>query len=268
MRATLFTQELKQYRTSFLIWSLTIVALIAMTMAAMPTMLSNTANLRALLKAYPEGFMRAFSFNLSTFEDPLGFYVVYGTLYVALLGGIFSSFVAAGIVSKEQGQGTAEFLLAKPLTRTQVSLTKIAAYLALVLGLNILTFFTAWLCLKAFSPLPFRVDGLLILSFYALLLALSMGGIGLLLSLLVRRARSFTGPAIGIVIGFYLLDAVAKITEKYDAFGWISPFKWMDVRVTEPGYGLSWWRMLLFAALIVGSFTASVVLYNNKDILS
>ena len=195
MIRALFMKELKQYRTSFLVWSLTIIALMAMTMAAMPTMMAS-GGIKDLLKAYPPAFMRAFSFDLSTFEDPLGFYTVYSTLYVALLGSVFSISVAAGIIHKEQSLGTAEFLLAKPLSRRQIFLAKLAAYLLLVVALNIVAFFAAWASLAAFAPQPFRLGALAIISTYSFLLALAMGGIGLLTSLLVKRARSLIGPAI------------------------------------------------------------------------
>jgi ABC-2 type transport system permease protein len=269
MSWNLFLKELKQYRMSFLVWSLTIVGLIFTTIAAaMPSMLSGSASLKEFVKAFPPEFLRAFSFNLSSFEDPLGFYTVYSTLYTLMLGGIFSISITAGILHKEQAYGTAEFLLAKPLSRTRIVWTKIGAYLAIILALNLLIFFTGWLCLKAFSPSPFRFDAFLVISIYGLALILAMGGIGLLLSLLVKRMRSLVGPAIGVVLGFYLIDMAAKITTKYDAAGWVSPFKWVDVDITRAGYSLEWWRLAAFAALILCTFTASILIYRKKDILT
>ncbi len=267
MMRALFMKELKQYRTSFLVWSLTIIALIAMTVAAMPTMMAS-GGLKDLLKAYPPALLRAFSFDSSTFGDPLGFYVVYATLYVALLGSVFSISVAAGIIHKEQSLGTAEFLLAKPLSRNQIFGTKLAAYFLLVVAINLVAFLAAWASLAAFSAQPFRLAALAIVSTYCFLLALAMGGIGLLTSLMVKRARSLIGPAIGIVLGFYLWDTIAKIASRYEAWGWLSPFTWVDVRVTVPDYGFAWWRLALFAALIVGCFLSSLFIYRRKDILS
>ena len=266
MIRALIMKELRQYRTSFLIWSLTIIALMAVTMAAMPTMMA-AGGIKDLIKAYPPAFMRAFSFDLASFEDPLGFYVVYSTLYVALLGSIFSISITAGILHKEQSLGTAEFLLAKPLSRSQIYLAKLAAYLALIVAVNVISFFAAWACLSVFSAQPIRLGALAIISIYALLLALSMGGIGLLTSVTVKRMRSLIGPAIGIVLGFYLWDAVAKMAQNYEAWGWLSPFKWMDLKVTVPEYGRAWWRVVLFGVLIVGCFLSSLIVYRKKDIL-
>jgi ABC-2 type transport system permease protein len=268
MNAALFRKELKHYRAAFLIWGASIVGLSMMTMAAMPTMLANASSISGFISAFPQGFLKAFSFDAAAFTDPLGFYVVYSTLYVALLGSAFSMSVAAGIIAKEEAQGSADFLLANPVIRSEVALTKIAAWLVLVIALNVVTFLSGWASLAAFSPLPWRFVSYVTLSVYCLLLTVSLGAVGLLFSLLVRRARSLTGAGIGIVLGFYLLDAVAKISESYDAWGWISPFKWMDVKVTAPGYALAGWRVALLAGLAVSCAVSAVLVYRRKDILS
>jgi ABC-2 type transport system permease protein len=269
MAWNLFLKELKQYRTTFIVWSLTIVGLIFATVAAaMPALLSGSASLAEYVKVFPPEFLRAFSFSLASFSDPLGFYTVYSTLYTLMLGGIFSITVTAGILHKEQAYGTAEFLNAKPLSRTAIVVTKIAAFLALDLALNLLAFLMGWFCLAAYSPAPFRFDALVVLSVYGLGLTLSMGGVGLLFSLLVKRAKSLTGPAVGIVLGFYLIDMAAKITDKYDAVGWVSPFKWVDLDVVRAGYGFQWWRIALFTGLIAMTFAAAALIYRKKDILT
>ena len=82
------------------------------------------------------------------------------------------------------------------------------------------------------------------------------------------RARSLTGPAIGIVLGFYLLDIVAKLTERYGAIGWVSPFKWVDTAVTRAGYGLEPWRVACFAALLGATSVTAALVWRRKDILA
>ena len=57
------------------------------------------------------------------------------------------------------------------------------------------------------------------------------------------------------------------MAQNYEAWGWLSPFKWMDLKVTVPEYGLTWWRVVLFGVLIVGCFLSSLIVYRKKDIL-
>jgi len=270
MNTALFLKELKLNRTLFIVWAAVIAGLTLMTMAAMPTMLSNSQALAQMVKAYPPEFMKAFSFDPSSFQNPLGFSVVYNMIYTMLLGSIFSISITARVLHREQAERTAEFLLARPLSRGTIFASKLAAWLALLVGMNIVAFAAGIGSLAMFTPvgLSWSLRDYSVVSVYALLLMLSMGGVGLLLSVLARRARSLTGPAIGIVLGFYLLDIVAKITEDYGDIGWASPFKWVDISVTQPGYGLELWRVAAFAAVAVATIAIAALVWRRKDILA
>jgi ABC-2 type transport system permease protein len=264
----LFLKELKHYRVAFIAWILIIAGLMVVVMTMAPTMFQDAQRMKDFLSIYPPAMARAFSINIDMISNPLGIYVMYGTMIVMALGSVFSATVAGSILHKEQAGRTAEFLLTKPMSRLQIALIKIGAFVALAIGFSLLTTFTGWLSLEAFSPTSFSVPGLLVVSTYTLALILAIGGVSLLLSVVVKRGKSMTGPVIGIVLGFYFLDMVAKITSKYDALGWVSPFKWVDTAVTRVGYGFEWWRLGLFAALILVTVVASVLIYRRKDVLT
>jgi ABC-2 type transport system permease protein len=270
MNASLYLKELKLNRALFFIWAAIISSLIFVTMAAMPSMLKSSEGVKAFIKAYPPEFMKAFSFDATSFESPLGFFVVYNMLYTMLLGSIFSISITARMLHREQAERTAEFLLVRPLSRGAIVASKVAAWLTLLVGLNLVLYGVGAASLVAFAPdgSAWSLQDYSVISVYALGLMLAMGGIGLLVSALARRARSLTGPAIGIVLGFYLLDMVAKITKDYGAIGWISPFKWVDTTVTQPGYALEPWRIACFLGLAVAALASAALVWRRKDILA
>jgi ABC-2 type transport system permease protein len=270
VNAALFIRELKLNRTLFIVWSVTIMSLIFMTMAVMPTMLENSATLANYVNAFPPEFMKAFSFDPAAFTSPLGFAVVYLMIYTMLLGSIFSISITARTLHREQAERTAEFLLVRPISRGTIFASKLAAWLVLLVAMNLVLYAAGAASLVMFTPegLSWSARDYNVVSGYAMLLMLSMGGIGLLLSAAARRARSLTGPAIGIVLGFYLLDVVAKMTESYRAIGWASPFKWVDTAVTAPGYALEPWRAACFAALFASTTIAAALVWRRKDILA
>ena len=270
MSAALYWRELKLNRTLSIVWAVTIASLIFMTMAAMPTMLKNSAVLANFVKAYPPAFMKAFNFDPASFASPLGFAVVYNMIYTMLLGSIFSISITARTLHREQVERTAEFLLVRPLSRGAIFASKFAAWLTLLVAMNVVLYATGVASLALFTPegLTWSLGDFNVVSAYAMLLMLSMGGVGFLLSAAARRARSLTGPAIGIVLGFYLLDIVAKLTENYRAIGWASPFKWVDTAVTAPGYALEPWRAACFAALFGATTIAAALVWRRKDILA
>ena len=270
MNAALFFKELRLNRTLFIVWAAVISSLILVTMAAMPTMLNNSKGMSDLMKAYPPELMKAFSFDAASFSSPLGFSVIYNMIYTMLLGSIFSISITARTLHREQAERTAEFLLVRPLGRGTVFASKLAAWLVLLIGINIVVYAAGIGSLAIFTPEGFSwsIRDYSVVSVYALLLMLGMGGAGLLVSVLAQRARSLTGPAIGIVLGFYLLDIVAKITKDYGDIGWVSPFKWVDIDVTRQGYGLELWRALAFAALAVSTAVIAALVWRRKDILT
>ena len=61
MIGALYLKELRLNRNQFAIWAATIVSLIAMTMAAMPSMLKSSASAASFIAAYPPEFLKAFS---------------------------------------------------------------------------------------------------------------------------------------------------------------------------------------------------------------
>jgi len=269
MSGALYLKELRLNRTQFAIWAVVIVSLTVMTMAAMPSMLKSTS-VASFIAAYPPEFLKAFNFDASSFGSPLGFSVVYNMIYTMLLGSIFSITLTARTLHREQAERTAEFLLVRPIGRTAVFMAKSLAWLTLLAGMNAVLFAAGAASLAAFTPAGFtwNMRDYAVISAYAALIMLAMGGVGLLLSALAGRARSLTGPAIGIVLALYLLDIVAKITEDYGAIGWASPFKWLDTGVTRAGYGLEPWRVALFLGLFAVTAGAAALAWRRKDILA
>ena len=51
-------------------------------------------------------------------------------------------------------------------------------------------------------------------------------------------------------------------------FGYISPFKWVNVAVLSPAYGPESWRIALFLGLTALLLVFSGFLYRKKDILT
>jgi len=263
----LLLKELRLNRASFLAWALSLMALIVFTAAAMPAWISNTAAMSAYMKALPKALLNAMSVDLERIGDPLSVFVVYCMLYTTLLGGLYAIGVFARTLHKEQAQHTAEFLMAKPLSRWDLFATKAAASLLQVLAMAALVSLTGFLCMAAFVPQDWSRAAFFTASLYQLLLMIAFGAMGLLVSLCAKRARSLTGPAMGIVLGFYLYDAACKMNDSYAWLAWLGPFKWMDTAVSAPGYGLEAWRVFLFLGVTAACLASSWLIYRRKDIL-
>ena len=117
----------------------------------------------------------------------------------------------------------------------------------------------------------FSIGNLGVLCTYVYLLILSVGSLILLISLLVKRGHSVLGAALGIVFFFYFLNSIsamaAALSPLAKAVGYISLFTWMDTKFSAPGFGLTWWRVLLFLIFSTLSLVMALRIFKRKNIL-
>ncbi len=271
MNTNIYLKELKRNRTSFIIWSIIIAVLISWGMFFYPVLMQGDT-VKQVIALFENPFMKrmmgAFGADVGKMTNVLGFYSTYNGIYFTLLGSIYSILFASGIVSKEEQEKTAEFLLTKPVTRIEVMVSKLLAWLTYLLGLNlviVITAFTGLEMVKGDQVYPVRA--FLIMSCYSFLLMGLFGVIGLFLSILIKRGRSITSVVLGIVLGGYFVDAVSKITRETHVIGYLSPFKFVDNDVLRAGYGFEWWRLLYLIGFSVILTVLSVLIYKKKDIL-
>ena len=64
--------------------------------------------------------------NFSDLLSVLGFYAVNNVIYMMVLGSIFAIVLSSNILLKEEYNKTAEYLLTRPLTRSEIFFSKLA----------------------------------------------------------------------------------------------------------------------------------------------
>jgi ABC-2 type transport system permease protein len=183
-----------------------------------------------------------------------------------VLGSIFSIVLSSNILLKEEYNKTAEYLLTRPLTRSEVFLSKAAVLFINIFLLNVITSVAGLICIEIVRKGEYSIGAFLILSFYTFLLNLMFGSIGLFLSTLVRKPKPITTLCIGLVLFFYFIFTVSKITESAAGIGYISPFRFVNVNATDPAYKLSGWNLLYFLGTTLLLTGISFRLYRRKDI--
>jgi len=271
LNKNIYFKELKHHRTSFITWCLSFIGLIFVDMVFYPILMKDDmlSQLSVVFEnPFMKGLISAFGVTLDVITNVLGYYAARNTMYILLLGGFFSIFLAGKILSQEEHEKTAEFLLTKPVTRFEVVWSKLAAYFSLLTTLNIVILITGFISIEIFKgDSEYRIAAYLIHTFYCFLLMLTFGAIGLFLSLWIKRGRPTTNISIGIIIGGFFIDAASKITPSLDKIGYLSPFKFVDSSVLSPDFGLVWWRLLYFFGISLLLFTLTFIFYKKKDIL-
>lgn len=271
MNTAIYRKELRRYRAAFLVWCITIVVLISWGMFFYPVVMNDeiVQQLTTLFEnPFMKGMMAAFGADLTKMTDILGFYATYNGMYFMMLVSMYSMLTASRIVSKEEHERTADFLLTRPVTRIEVITAKVAVWATYLLTLNAVMTLVAFIELEMLKQeKTYSVRAFLIMSCYAFLGTFFFGALGLLLSLLIKRGRTISGLMIGIVLASYVVDAASKVTRQTQMIGFISPFKFVDQDVLRPGYGFTWWRLLYLIGLSILFLGAAFRIYQKKDIL-
>jgi ABC-2 type transport system permease protein len=238
-------------------------------MSVYPVFMENQSKISGMMKIIPSGMLQ-FK-GISNFDDllsVLGFYGVNNIIYMMVLGSIYAIVLSSGILLKEEYNKTAEFLLTRPLTRSEIFISKLAVLALNVFLLNLITSTAGFISLELVKNKPFNVNAFLILSLYTLLLNFLFGAIGLFLSTLIKRAKPITAMSIGLVLIFYFIFTLSKITPGISKIGYLSPFRYVNTDAGNPAYSLDTWNLVYFIGLSLLLTGISYRLYIRRDILT
>jgi ABC-2 type transport system permease protein len=267
MNRNLFLMEMRRNLLSLMIWMVIITLLISVTMSVYPTFMGNQSKILGMLSLIPKS---ALQFKgISDFIDlllVLGFYAANNVIYMMLLGSIFAIVLASNILLKEEYNKTAEYLLTRPLTRSEIFFSKLAVVFLYVFLLNLVTSLAGFISMGLVQKGPFSIKAFLILSLYTLLLNILFSAIGLFLSTLVKRPKPITIFCIGLVLIFYFIYTISRITESVSKIGYLSPFKYVSTDAINPAYRLDSWYLLYFIGISLLLTGFSFRLYTRKDI--
>jgi ABC-2 type transport system permease protein len=258
--------ELRAYRKSTIIWTISLIAVVALFMSFFPSFTKDTEEFRKLLEGYPVALREAFGINLDNFFSILGFYC-YGLSFVTLCGAIQAMNLGTSIVSKEVREKTADFLLTKPVTRTAVLTNKLLAALISIIITNIIYLAAATLLAYQVATVDFKVSIFILLSLTVFFVQLIFLALGIIISVVVQRIKSVLTVSLATVFAFYFLGMFSS-TSGDEVKRYLSPFKYFDTAyiIEKSGYEASF--LITGAVVIIIAIGASFFIYAKRDIHS
>jgi ABC-2 type transport system permease protein len=265
MSATIFLHELRIRLKSVAIWSASLVALILFFSSMFPIFADQAALMNEFLARYPKELSAAFGMNRMDLATVLGYYS-FLFMFVQLCLAIQASNYGFGLVSIEESELTADFLLSKPVSRGHVLTSKLLAVLASLAITNLVVWATSIAAIELFRGEHGYETGTLILLLLGIVIfQLFFLSVGLVISLRVKRVRSVTPYALGLAFGMYVMSAFSGI------FGdvkleLVTPFKHFDAPyiVQHGAYDMP--LVLLNITVTLVALAASYWLYIRRDI--
>lgn len=261
---TLFLRELKAYRKSTLIWMASLSSLVLFFMALYPAFSEDVEGLSDVLAALPEAVRVAFNISPDTFFSIFGFYG-YLLGFAILTGSIQAMNLGTGIISKEVVGKTADFLLAKPITRHRVVSAKLGAAFLMIVLTNVVFSGASYLAVIAVSKDSFSVKTLLLMSSTMFLVQLIFLALGALFSVIIPKIKSVVSVSLPTVFAFYIVGTIGDVLGNEEV-RWVSPFRYYDTAFIVTNEALEAKFLVLEAAFVVVAVVATYVIFMKKDI--
>ena len=221
---TLLKHELRQGRTALSIWTAAIGFLLTVCVFIFPEMKGEMENLGDVFGSMGS-FSDAFGMDQLNFGTLVGFYAIECGNVLGLGGAFYAAICAAGILSKEEKDGTAEFLLTHPISRRTVLMQKLAAILIQITVMNVVVYLLSIGSMALIGEaVPWKEVNLMHLAYYCL--QLELGGICFGVSAFLRKGS--LGVGLGIAVMLYFANLISNMAEVAEGLRYITPFAYCD----------------------------------------
>jgi ABC-2 type transport system permease protein len=265
MSATIYRHEFLTRLRSVITWSITLIAITLIFFSIFPAFADQAALLNETMSQFPPALLAAFGLTGVDLSTVLGFYsfiFLFAQICLAIQAGNYGF----GLVSIEESELTADFLVSKPVSRVQIMTSKLLAAFTSLTITNLVVWISTIAGIMLFrGGRTYDIHTLLLLLLSIVIFQLFFLSVGLVISLLVKRVRSVTSLSLGLGFGMYVLSAFSGL-EGASTLELITAFKHFDPNYIIQHAAYNTPLVLLNVGVTVVSLVASYGLYIRRDI--
>ena len=263
----IYVHEFKTISRSVIIWSIAIFMVMLLYMSVFSSFAADAEMLNEMMAEFPEELLVAFGMDGVDLSTVLGYFGII-TLFAQVLVAVQAANYGFGLVSIEERELTADFLLTRPVGRPKILTSKLLAALTGLAITNAVVWVAAFALIALFSEgRPYDTGILVLLLLTVAFIQLYFLTVALLISLFRRRIRSVTPYSMGLVFGLYVLSAFSGMAGDVPIEN-ITPFKHFEANYIVANGAFDVPLIFLSLALIVISVFGSYILYSRRDIHS
>jgi len=265
-----FFLELRNLRKSIIMSTISICGAIYLMLLFFPSM--QTESMKALAGAKLEGIDPALleALGLTKMMDftVITNYFGYVLQFITLAVMVVITQRSVGLLSKEESDGTIEYLFSKPVSRGEIFYQKFLAHLASFLIM--LAAYTVITVAGYLQVTDYTFEEAVKESFIffgsILFVGLIFSAVGILVSALLRGGKGMGGITIGIVFGTFIIGVCSVVINSLDFLIWLSPMDWIKAQklMTEGILPEEW---IAGISVIIVCTVAAWLRYRNKDLL-
>jgi ABC-2 type transport system permease protein len=198
---------------SVLLLSIVLSLLVFVTVGLFPTLETASEALETFLAELPEETRRVVLGDVDTISTIEGYLVsrFYQFAWLLLLG-VYYAYAGASLVASEVENGSVEFLLVLPLSRSRIVVGKFLGLVPGVLAVNVLVMVAVTVAVAGAGETVDAVD-LALVHAASLPYLLACAGVGLLASVRFDETRRAQTLAIGAIFAMFIFDNLVRDTD-------------------------------------------------------
>ena len=258
----LYKHEMKRGSLALIIWTCSISFMLGICIIIYPEMASEMNELTDMF-ANMGGFSDAFGLDQLNFGEFIGYFAVECGNTLGLGGALFAAILGISALSKEERDGTSEFLLTHPLKRTSVVTAKLLSIFSQIVILNAVTLIVCILGVILIGE-GGQIGTMTLIFLPYVILEAEIAAITLGLSAFMKKGAIAMG--IGLSFALYFLNIISKLTDELEFLRYLTPFAYTDGGYIVENNSLEYPLVLIGIAVTAFGIAAAYVKYSKKDI--
>lgn len=261
----IYKRELKAHRKSLIIWSVSMALLIAGGMGKYSAGLgAGPGGFNEMMDKIPQSLQKLFGVGVFDLSNVLDYFGVL-FIYLALMAAVHAAMLGAGIISKEEQDKTAEFLMVKPVSRTKIITSKLFAAGTIVFIFNIVTSVSSYMMLSIYANGTRFSDGLAKLMVSLLAIQLLFLAVGSFFAAVISEPKLSSAAATGVLLFMFILSVMVDLSDKLSLLRYFTVFKYFDAKdILKGGYKIAYPILSVF--LLTVCIYSTYHFYRNRDL--
>jgi ABC-2 type transport system permease protein len=260
----LWVREMKAHRKQLIIWCVSMFVGVLAGMSKF-TAYSDSSSSSRLLNDLPRSLRALFGMGDFNVSKMSGFFAML-FLYIELAAAVHAVLLGCGLIAKEERDKTAEFLLAKPISRGAAVGAKLLAGFANLLIFNAAVLVSCLALVPSFAKEEDITGEIAAFLGSMLIVQMIFLSLGAFFAGAIRNPKISTSLSSGAMLLAFVIDEVTNLTDRLDALNVLSPFKYFSYARIVQGKGLEVLPTVLSLLLIAALLSLTWLFYRRRDL--
>lgn len=261
----IFIVEMKAHRKSLIIWAFSILFMVGAGMGKYVGLSSAGQSMTDLFAQMPKSMKAVMGIGTFDLSKASGFYGMI-FFYLLLMATVHAVMLGADIISKEERDKTAEFLLVKPISRNKVITSKLLAGLANIIIFNIITLVSSIIIVGKLSKgeavsaeIIILMGGMFILQLMFMLIGTAIAAVG-------KNPKTAASISTAVLLITFIMSIAIDINSKIENLKYLTPFKYYEAKdLMVGGVGFQWSFVIISIIIISATLRITYVFYKKRD---